>query len=699
MNADPLRLLTLEIRREHDVVLCRQRARQLAGALGFDTQEQTRIATAVSEIARRAFEHARGGRIEFAVETANRPTPPRKGTPEQTLVITVRGQGPGRPPGEPRPDQMAAGLELTGARRLLDNMEIATHADGVTITARHRFPANGPVMTAPQLQAAVGRIATEPPSDALTELQFQNQELIRAMDEVQKRQEDLARVNQELADTNSGVLALYDELETLHRVGGLLAAQLDLKTLLQAIIDATTELTEAPFGAFFYRTEAEGAWRLQAMAGPAREVLSRLPASQGADFFGEALLATCGADASEERPARGAGCTSKFADALQGVFELRSCLTIPVTSDSEMLGAMVFGSDRSAAFTERSERIVSSIAAQAAVGIEKARLFDKVQGSNAAKDRFLAMLSHELRTPLNPVLAVVSSLINDPRLPVETQQDLDVVLRNVRLEARLIDDLLDFSRISNGKLQLQRERLDLHALVRDVVDICAEEIAAGRHALTLRLDASRPEVFGDSARLQQVLWNVLKNAVKFTPVAGKISIQTALASADAIAVTITDNGVGIDQDALARILRGVRAGRLRHDGPVRRPGPGPGHHESFRRSARRDDPGGQRGSGERHADHDRAAPVPADRSRRWPARRPGPRARGTAVHGHAAADRRSRRLVEDRVAPAFPPWLRRAPGHELPDRARRRRAEPLRPDRQRPGAARWFGAGAARQAA
>ena len=103
------------------------------------------------------------------------------------------------------------------------------------------------------------------------------------------QQADVARINQELADTNAGVLALYDELETLHRVGILLASQLDLKTLLQAIIDATTDLTNAQFGAFFYREESRGGWLLHATAGPAREVLSRLSATYDPDFFGESF--------------------------------------------------------------------------------------------------------------------------------------------------------------------------------------------------------------------------------------------------------------------------------------------------------------------------------------------------------------------------------------------------------------------------
>ena len=413
----------------------------------------------------------------------------------------------------------------------------------------------------PRLQAVVDAITAEPPANPLAELQRQNQELIRALDEVRGQQENVARVNQELADTNTGVLALYDELETLHRVGVLLASQLDLKTLLQAIIDATTELTEAPFGAFFYRDEADGAWQLEATAGPARAVLAGLPVSHEPDFFGADFVAcehpTPVADAEQV----GVPCSaSKFAAALDDRFALQSCLIIAVASEAKTIGAMVFGSTQPGAFNERSERIVSSIAAQAVIGIEKARLFDEVRSASSAKDRFLAMLSHELRTPLNPVLAVVSDLAANPDLPAEARADLDVALRNVRLEARLIDDLLDFSRIISGKLQLHRERLDLHALIRNVVAICAEDIATGPHALALDLAAASTEMFGDSARLQQVFWNVLKNALKFTPANGHISIRTLGAADGTIAVAITDDGVGIDKTTLAGIFDAFEQG-------------------------------------------------------------------------------------------------------------------------------------------
>ena len=251
---------------------------------------------------------------------------------------------------------------------------------------------------------------------------------------------------------------------------------------------------------------------------------------------------------------------SRFAAALRGKFDLKSCLVVAVANPSETMGVMVFGSAQTKVFGERSERIVSSIAGQAAVGIAKARLFEKVQSASAAKDHFLAMLSHELRTPLNPVLAVVSEWANSSQFPPEARDDLAIVLRNVRLEARLIDDLLDFSRIANGKLLLHREPVDLHALIRNVVVICAEDSDARVQAVTLDLQARRSVMFGDAARLEQILWNVLKNSIKFTPPHGQIQVRTFQTDAGTITVTITDNGAGIDEAVLPGIFGAFEQG-------------------------------------------------------------------------------------------------------------------------------------------
>ena len=562
MKGNLTRLLTLEIRREQDLLLCRQRARRLAAAFGFDRQEQTRIATAVSEIVRNALEHAHGGKIEFAVETA-RPRAGRDGSKEQqSFVVVVRDQGPGITPFAHRTTGDGLGVGLQGAERLVDDLDVLTGSGGTTITLRKSLPSGSPVRSAAEIQATVDRVAAEPPTDPLTEVQLQNQELLRALEEVQGQREDITRVNRELADTNTGVLALYDELETLHRVSVLLASKLDLKTLLQAIIDATTDLTAAQFGAFLYREGNEGPWSLHAIAGPASKVLGDLPVTAHGKLFDGEVMAELHADHADPQRQQVPQQPSKLATAFADQFLLKSCLTIPVSGESRMLGAMVFGSADPGAFTERSERIVSSIAAQAVIGIEKALLFERVQSASTAKDRFLAMLSHELRTPLNPVLAVITNLVGDDRLPLEVQQDIDVVLRNVRLEARLIDDLLDFSRIINGKLQLHREPVDLHALIHNVVSICAEDIAGGAQSVTLSLDAPHATVFGDAARLQQVLWNLLKNAVKFTPTEGRITIQTTSSEPDWVAVTVADSGVGIDPMALSRIFDAFEQGDL-----------------------------------------------------------------------------------------------------------------------------------------
>ena len=129
--------------------------------------------------------------------------------------------------------------------------------------------------------------------------------------------------------------------------------------------------------------------------------------------------------------------------------------------------------------------------------------------ANAAKDRFLAVLSHELRNPLNPVLAEVSALQRRDDLPDDLRDGVAMIRRNVELEARLIDDLLDLTRIARGKMKLERAPVDLQALVRQAADICAADLEAKRLRLALNLGARRPVVEGDAVRLLQVIWNVL----------------------------------------------------------------------------------------------------------------------------------------------------------------------------------------------
>ncbi|HEX4665824.1 MAG TPA: ATP-binding protein [Chthoniobacterales bacterium] len=203
---------------------------------------------------------------------------------------------------------------------------------------------------------------------------------------------------------------------------------------------------------------------------------------------------------------------------------------------------------------------VLEITAQKQGELELQRAKQAAEDANRAKDQFLAMLSHELRTPLTPVLMTIAVLRRDPTLSDELQRDLEMLQRNIELEALLIDDLLDLTRIAHGKLELHSDAADLHALIEHALKI-AEGDAAGRQLDVVRRFAARHfHTWGDSARLQQVFWNLIKNAVKFTPPGGRIEISTRNITPACIEIMVRDNGVGIEPELLPRIFEAFEQG-------------------------------------------------------------------------------------------------------------------------------------------
>jgi len=186
---------------------------------------------------------------------------------------------------------------------------------------------------------------------------------------------------------------------------------------------------------------------------------------------------------------------------------------------------------------------------------------EQAMAASRAKDDFLAALSHELRTPLNPVLLLATEASNDPRLPAEVRADFETIAKNVSLEARLIDDMLDLTRITRGKLALEMRPADIHAGLREALAMVREEIDEKKIDLTLKLAADRCTVMGDDVRLKQVFWNVLKNAAKFTPVAGRITVETATAAdRGALVLTVADTGIGMTPAELERIFEAFSQG-------------------------------------------------------------------------------------------------------------------------------------------
>jgi signal transduction histidine kinase/CheY-like chemotaxis protein len=180
-------------------------------------------------------------------------------------------------------------------------------------------------------------------------------------------------------------------------------------------------------------------------------------------------------------------------------------------------------------------------------------LNEELQRASKAKDHFLAALSHELRTPLTPVLMCAASLERETALQPEFREQLGMMRRNVELEARLIDDLLDLTRISRGKLELQLGETDVHSLLAHTEQIVLSEARGKGLSLRFVLEAGEHVVAADAARLHQVFWNMVKNAIKFTPDGGQITVRTTNESGR-IRIEVVDDGIGIEPKILPSVF-------------------------------------------------------------------------------------------------------------------------------------------------
>ena len=177
------------------------------------------------------------------------------------------------------------------------------------------------------------------------------------------------------------------------------------------------------------------------------------------------------------------------------------------------------------------------------------------EDASRAKDQFLAVLSHELRTPLTPVLMTLAAMESEPGLTERLREDVALIRRNIALETQLIDDLLDLSRAINGKMALHRQDLDVHPLIASTVEMVAPAARAKRLDLCLDLRAADACVSGDAARLHQVLWNLLTNAIKFTPALGTVTVCTRVdAQRHRLVIDVQDTGIGIEPASLLNIF-------------------------------------------------------------------------------------------------------------------------------------------------
>lgn len=241
--------------------------------------------------------------------------------------------------------------------------------------------------------------------------------------------------------------------------------------------------------------------------------------------------------------------------------EIQSYIVVAMRARGRTLGGLCFVSMTERRYNEADLTLAIELAERAGMALDNSRLYaeskqarEAAEAANAAKDRFLAMLSHELRTPLSPVLHA-TTLLEEQACPEPMRATLETIRRNVQLEARLIDDLLDLARIRNGKLQLQPEPVDAHDLLNRAVDICRPDIETRNLRLTLEMNAKHHSLEADPARIQQIFWNLISNAVKYTPPGGAIRLRTDNDErTGSLRVEVTDSGIGIEPARLESIF-------------------------------------------------------------------------------------------------------------------------------------------------
>ena len=256
-------------------------------------------------------------------------------------------------------------------------------------------------------------------------------------------------------------------------------------------------------------------------------------------------------------------------------------LPLSAGPDGGHAGVVIAGLNPYRQWREPYQSFFSLVAGQIGAALTTARAFEAEQKSfereqaarreaeNAmrVKDRFLAALSHELRTPLNPVLLIASDAAADLNLPATIRGQFEVILKNTEVEAHLIDDLLDLSRITHGKLNLKMRTVDAHRLLREALQTVQGQIESKQIETVVKLKAEQHSISADPVRLQQIFWNILKNALKFTPEHGRISIETFLNSdSRRFGVQISDSGIGMTSEELHNAFSAFAQGDHTNDG-------------------------------------------------------------------------------------------------------------------------------------
>ena len=360
--------------------------------------------------------------------------------------------------------------------------------------------------------------------------------------------------------------------EKLSDAGVAVASTLDRDAIVQKVTDIATELTRAQFGAFFYNVhdpDSGNAYMLYTLSGASREAFARFPQPRATAVFAPTFYGAGPVRLDDVTQDPRYGQNAPYFGMPPGHLPVRSYLAVPVKGhNGEVLGGLFFGHSETGVFTEQHERLALGVAASASVALENARLYADARAANRMKDEFLAVLSHELRTPLNAIVGY-SRLLRGGMLSAEkATRGLETLERNATWLTQIVEDILDVSRIVSGKIRLDVQPVELPVIVDNAVATIQPAADAKGVRIQTIVDPNVGPVSGDPGRLQQVVWNLVSNAVKFTPRNGRVQVRLERVSSN-VEIVVSDTGIGIQPDFLPYVFerfRQAEAGTTRKTG-------------------------------------------------------------------------------------------------------------------------------------
>lgn len=360
--------------------------------------------------------------------------------------------------------------------------------------------------------------------------------------------------------------------QKVSEVGATVASSLDQETIIQRVTDIATALTRAEFGAFFSNItdpESGQVFTLYALSGAPKEAFADFPPLHVTDIFAPTFHGLGVVRLDDVTKDQRYGKNRPYYGMPPGHLPVRSYLAVPVKAlTGQVLGGLFFGHATPGVFTVQHEQLVIGIAGWASLALENSRLYSMARDADRLKDEFLAVLSHELRTPLSAILGYARLLRGGLLSGDKAQRGLETLERNANALTQIVEDVLDVSRIISGKLRLEVKPLELSVLARNAIATVQPAADAKGIQLSMHVDPSIGLTTGDADRLQQVMWNLLANAVKFTPKDGRVDLRLTRITSH-VEIAVSDTGIGISPEFVAHVFERFRqadAGTTRKTG-------------------------------------------------------------------------------------------------------------------------------------